>query len=60
MEWFMGEQMMNFGYDLGMWFQWNGWYQNGMVLVWGEILYSWIGKNEMVWIQHGIQMRMDG
>jgi len=22
----MGGQMMNFGYDLGMWFQWNGWY----------------------------------
>jgi len=27
-----------------------------MVLVWDETLYSWIGKNEMVWIQHGIWM----
>jgi len=29
-----------------------------MVLVWDEILYSSIGKNEMVWIQHGMWMRM--
>jgi len=29
-----------------------------MVLVWDEILYSWIGKNEVVWIQHGMWMRM--
>jgi len=28
-----------------------------MVLVWDETLYSRIGKNEMVWIQHGIWMR---
>jgi len=52
----MGGQMMNFGYDLGMWFQWNSRYQNRMVLVWGEILYSWIGKDDLEWIQHGIWM----
>ena len=26
MEWFMDEEMMNFGYDLGVWFKWNGCY----------------------------------
>jgi len=35
--------------NLDMWFQWDGWYQNDMVLVWGEKLYSWLGMDELKW-----------
>jgi len=33
--------------------------QSGMVLAWDKIMYSWVGKNEIVWTQHGMWMRMD-
>jgi len=32
-----------------MWWTWDGWYQNGTVSVWGEMLYLWLRMDELEW-----------
>jgi len=35
----LGLEMMGLGW-FWLWFNWDGWYQSGMVLVWDEVLHS--------------------
>jgi len=32
-----------------LWWTWDGWYQNGTVSVWGEMLYLWLRMDELEW-----------
>jgi len=56
--WFMNCEWW-IGCYFGMWFEWDGWYESGMVAIWNTILYSWCGKDELAWIQH-LDMNEDG
>jgi len=59
-EWY-GSWIMNDRFSIILACDLNGMvgYQSGMVSVWNTLLYSWIRKDKLEWIQRGIWMKID-